>query len=287
MKMDGRRESANFEDRRKKSNVGKAAGIGIGGVVIALLGWILSGQAPDLGSVVETVQSTASSYTSEKKQEELVKFCSQVLASTEDFWTEEFQKMGRHYRPVDMVVYSDTVTTGCGFENARVTGPFYCPMDGTLYLDLEYFGRLQDRLGKENCEFPLAYVIGHEVGHHVQFLLEEMDDMNYKRYKYGAESTQYRQASVRVELQADFYSGLWAHHENARFGSLEDGDIELALLATERAGDDYLQQKGKGYVTPETFQHGRGDQRLRWFKKGYTTGDIKQGDTYSPRYEDL
>ena len=277
MKMEGRRASTNVDDRRKKgSSAAKVGGISAGGIAIALIVWFLGGQAPDVSTILQDVQSTATTIRDNKLQEELATKCAQFLASTEDFWTEEFEKAGGCYRQPTLVLYSDTVTTGCGHEKSRCLGPFYCPADQTVYIDIdEMIGRYSAK--GEVCDLVYAEIIGHEVGHHVEGLRGEKEAMNAAAYYYGRESTQYLQAEVRIELLADYYAGCWAHFEKKRFGSVSDEEIRITLDMMPKKGDDYIQKQSKGYVTPETFTHGTSEQRYRWFKKGLETGDVEAG----------
>ena len=277
MKIEGRRASTNVDDRRKKSStVTKTAGIGIGGIAIALLAWLLNGQAPDLGDMIESVQNTATTYADEKTEEELAAKCAIFLASTEDFWSEEFEKVGGYYRQPHLVLYSDTVTTGCGQQSSRCKGPFYCPGDECVYIDVDEMISRYSAKG-DVCDLVYAEIIGHEVGHHVQALRDEFNDMSQAAYRYGRESTQYLQAEVRIELLADYYAGCWAHFEKTRFGSVSDDEIRMVLEMMPKKGDDYIQQKNQGYVRPETFTHGTSEQRFRWFKKGLESGDVAAG----------
>lgn len=285
MKLDGRRESTNVEDRRGRKTAAAAGGIGIGGLLIYLLISFLGG---DPSQVVQMNQ-TQTEYTQEQDYSdvdvELMQFCKQILAGTEDVWTQEFRKYGKTYIPPKMVVYSDAVSSGCG-NATSAGGPFYCSADQTVYLDLEFFKSMKRQIGADG-DFAYAYVIAHEVGHHVQYLLGTLDAAHQKMAQYGKNTKGYNQTSVRLELQADFYAGVWAYHDNKMFGSLEDGDIEEALNAASKIGDDYLQKQAYGRTAPETFNHGTSAQRSKWLKKGIRTGDMSQGDTFSPSYESL
>ena len=285
MRLEGRRESTNVEDRRGKKTVATAGGIGIGGILIYLLISFLGG---DPSQVLQT-QTTQTEYTQEQDYSqvdvELMQFCKQILAGTEDIWTAEFKKIGRTYIPPKMVIFSGSVSSGCGSATSD-SGPFYCSADQTVYLDLEFFKSMKKQIGADG-DFAYAYVIAHEVGHHVQYLLGTLEAAHNKMAQYGKNSQGYNQTSVRLELQADFYAGVWAHNDNKRFGSLEDGDIEEALNAAAKIGDDYLQRQAYGRTMPETFNHGTSEQRSRWLKKGLSTGDITQGDTFSPAYSTL
>ena len=216
---------------------------------------------------------------------ELMTFCKRILAGTEDVWDKEFKKLGRTYQPPKMVIFSDAVNSGCG-NATSASGPFYCSADETVYLDLEFFKNMKKEIGADG-DFAYAYVIAHEVGHHVQNQLGILSQAHEKMARAGKNSTEYNQTSVRLELQADFFAGVWAYNDNKMFGSLEDGDIEEALNAAAKIGDDYLQKQAYGRTMPETFNHGTSAQRSRWLKKGLTTGDINLGDTFSPAYSSL
>lgn len=289
MKLDGRRESTNVEDRRGQSGAVKAGGLGLGGIVIIGLIWLLTGKAPDSSTLQQMTQGTATEYTDGKDYSqvdvELMQFCKQILAGTEDVWTAEFKKMGKTYIPPKMVIFAGAVNSGCGSATSD-SGPFYCSADQTVYLDLDFFKSMKDQIGADG-DFAYAYVIAHEVGHHVQYLLGTLETAHQQMARYGKNTTGYNQTSVRLELQADFYAGVWAYHDNKMFGSLEDGDIDEALDAAAKIGDDYLQRQAYGRTMPETFNHGTSAQRSRWLKKGLRTGDVKQGDTFSPSYDSL
>lgn len=291
MKLDGRRESTNVEDRRGKSGAAKAGGLGLGGIVIVGLIWLLTGKAPDAELVQQITQGNNTEYTQtdptqfSEEDQELFKFASQILAGTEDVWTKEFKKMGRTYEPPKLVVFSDAVNSACG-NATSASGPFYCSGDQCVYLDLEFFKSMKSQIGADG-DFAYAYVIAHEVGHHVQYLLGTLNAAHQQMARYGQDTPQSNQISVRLELQADFYAGVWAYNDNQMFGSLEDGDIEEALNAASKIGDDYLQKQAYGRTMPETFNHGTSAQRSRWLKKGLYTGDVNQGDTFSPDYNSL
>lgn len=289
MKLDGRRESTNVEDRRGKGGAAKAGGLGLGGIIIVGLIWLLTGRAPDSSTLQQMTQGSSTEYTDGKDYSqvdvELMQFCKQILAGTEDVWTAEFKKMGRTYQPPKMVIFSGAVSSGCGNATSD-SGPFYCSADRTVYLDLEFFKSMKKQIGADG-DFAYAYVIAHEVGHHVQNLLGTLDEAHNQMARYGKDTKGYNQTSVRLELQADFFAGIWAYHDNKMFGSLEDGDIEEALNAAAKIGDDYLQKQAYGRTMPETFNHGTSAQRSRWLKKGLTTGNVSLGDTFSPAYSEL
>ena len=288
MRLEGRRESTNVEDRRGKKAVAAAGGIGLGGIIIYLIISLMGG---DASAVMEQMQQQGASteYVDEKDYSEvdveLMTFCKRILAGTEDVWDREFKKMGRTYQPPKMVIFSDAVNSGCG-NATSASGPFYCSADETVYLDLEFFKSMRSQIGADG-DFAYAYVIAHEVGHHVQNQLGILGQAHEQMARYGRDTKQSNEISVRLELQADFFAGVWAYNDNKMFGSLEDGDIEEALNAAAKIGDDYLQKQAYGRTMPETFNHGTSAQRSRWLKKGLTTGDVSQGDTFSPAYSSL
>jgi hypothetical protein len=289
MKLEGRRESTNVEDRRGKKTAAAAGGLGIGGIIIALIVMFMGG---DPSAVMEQMQQPGATteYVDDgtdysQVDVELMTFCKRILAGTEDVWDKEFKKMGRTYNPPKMVIFSDAVSSGCG-NATSASGPFYCSADKTVYLDLEFFKSMKKQIGADG-DFAYAYVIAHEVGHHVQNELGILGQAHEQMARYGRDTQGYNQTSVRLELQADFFAGVWAYNDNAMFGSLEDGDIEEALNAAAKIGDDYLQKQAYGRTMPETFNHGTSAQRSRWLKKGLTTGDISLGDTFSPAYSSL
>ena len=284
MNLNGRRESKNVDDRRSMSTAGKA-GVGIGGVIIAAIFAIIMGKDPtEVLQSADLGNSTATeNYQPTPEEEELAKFASQILAGTEDVWTAEFKKMGRTYVPPKLVLFKNSVQSGCGGATSA-SGPFYCSADQSVYLDLAFFTDMKRQLGSDG-DFAYAYVIAHEVGHHVQYLLGTLNEAHSKMSRVSEKES--NQISVRLELQADFYAGIWAYHDNKMFGSLEDGDIEEGLNTASVIGDDYLQKKARGYTVPESFNHGTSAQRVKWLKKGLNSGDIHQGDTFSPNYSAL
>ncbi|MBP5664229.1 MAG: neutral zinc metallopeptidase [Bacteroidales bacterium] len=285
MDLRGRRESTNVDDRRGLS--GKAiGGMGIGGIIIVGLIYLIMGRNPM--EVLQNADLTGSSgqteaYQPSAEEEELASFAKKILAGTEDVWTAEFKKMGKTYVPPKLVLFTGSVQSGCGGATSA-TGPFYCSADQCVYLDLSFFMNMKKQLGADG-DFAYAYVIAHEVGHHVQYLLGTLNAAHQQMSRVSEKER--NQISVRLELQADFYAGIWAYHDNEMFGSLQDGDIEEGLNVASKIGDDYLQKKAQGYEVPDSFNHGRSEQRVRWLKKGLTTGDIKNGDTFSPAYSQL
>lgn len=285
MDLKGRRESTNVDDRRGIS--GKAVGgLGLGGmIIVGILVWIMGGDPSSVVQNSNLISDTESSaaYQPSAEEEELAKFCRQILAGTEDVWTAEFKKMGKTYVPPKLVLFTNSVQSGCGGATSS-SGPFYCSADQCVYLDLSFFMNMKKQLGADG-DFAYAYVIAHEVGHHVQYLLGTLNAAHQKMSRVSEKES--NQISVRLELQADFYAGIWAYHDNKMFGSLEDGDIEEGLNVASKIGDDYLQKKARGYSVPESFNHGTSAQRVRWLKKGLTTGNINNGDTFTPAYSDL
>lgn len=287
MKLDGRRESTNVEDRRG-SSAKTVGGIGLGGIIIVgLLTWLLGGDPTSViqgaGQYMGTEQT--GNYAPSAEEEELATFAKQILAGTEDIWTAIFRQYGREYIPPKLVLFSGSVQSGCGGATAS-TGPFYCSADQTVYLDLSFFTSMKQQIGADG-DFAYAYVIAHEVGHHVQNLLGTLGQAHQQMSRYRQDSKEYNQISVRLELQADFYAGVWAYNDNKRFGSLEAGDVEEGLAVASKIGDDYLQKQAYGYSVPDSFNHGTSAQRSKWLRKGLTTGDIQQGDTFSITYDRL
>ena len=286
MNLSGRRESTNVDDRRGMSTAAKVGGGGFLGIIIAIV-FAYFTNGGDLMSALQssgaldaiTTQGQVSTEGREFSEEEqqLALFSKQVLASTEDVWTKVFKSMGKTYVPPRMVLYTGGVQTGCGQGNASV-GPFYCSADQALYIDLSFFSSMRSQLGADG-DFAYAYVIAHEVGHHVQHLLGTLNAAHSKMARLN--ETQANKISVRIELQADFYAGVWGHHENNMFGSIEDGDLQEAIQCAQVIGDNYLQEKARGYSQPESFTHGTSAQRMRWLKLGLSTGDMNRGDTFS------
>ncbi len=222
-------------------------------------------------------------YTPTQQEEEYALFAKTILAGTEDVWTEEFKKLGKTYVPPKLVLFTGSVQSACGGATSQ-TGPFYCSGDQTVYIDLSFFEQMNRQMDIPG-DFACAYVIAHEVGHHVQYLLGDLTEAHEQMARMSQSKA--NEMSVRLELQADFYAGIWAYHDNRMFNSLEEGDIEEGLNAASKIGDDYLQKQAQGYAVPETFNHGRSDQRVKWLKRGASTGDIKLGDTFSPAYSSL
>ncbi|MDE5837868.1 MAG: neutral zinc metallopeptidase [Paramuribaculum sp.] len=287
MRLDGRRRSNNVQDKRGGSK-SLALGGGIGAVVIAaLIAWISGGNPLDVlmansGSILSGGQENTE-YVADEQDKELEDFAAKILAGTEDVWTQEFRKMGLEYEPPTLVLFNGSVQSGCGGATSQ-TGPFYCSADNSVYLDLSFFKEMRRTLGADG-DFAYAYVIAHEVGHHVQNQLGILSQAHQAMSRTSEKEA--NRISVRLELQADYFAGLWAHHDNEMFGSLEPGDIEEALDAAQKIGDDYLQKKARGYAVPESFNHGTSEQRERWLKKGLQLGTVDGGDTFSQSYTDL
>lgn len=287
MRLDGRRNSNNVNDRR---GMGKAAGIGggiVGIILVAVVTLMSGGSVGDVISNVVGQQSRgvyAENYQPDAEDERLADLASKVLAGTEDVWTEEFRRQGwGEYECPKMVLYTGAVQSGCGHATSQ-TGPFYCSADQTVYLDLDFFKQMQQSIGASG-DFAYAYVIAHEVGHHVQYLLGTLDQAHDLMSRVSEKEA--NRISVRLELQADYYAGVWANCDNAMFNSIEPGDVENAINAASKIGDDYLQKKATGREVPDSFNHGRSSQRMAWLAKGIRTGDPLQGDTFSPAYENL
>ena len=288
MKLNGRRESSNVDDRRR-SGLSTAGGIGIGGIIVAaLLTWVMGGNPLDAIQQAAEQQMNVSTQTEgnrefTEEEEELAKFSRQILAGTEDLWTEVFRQMGREYVPPRMVLYTGAVKTACGNGSASM-GPFYCSGDQCLYIDLSFFTSMKKQLGADG-DFAYAYVIAHEVGHHVEYLLGTLTKAHNQMNRMSQVDA--NRISVRLELLADFYAGIWAYHDNKMFSSIEDGDIEEAIKCAEVIGDNYLQEKARGYSQPESFTHGTSKQRMKWLKLGLTTGDMSKGNTFALSDQDL
>lgn len=282
----GRRQSDNVEDRRGFSGGKLAAGGGIIGVIIVVINMFLGGNG-DSGIQLPIQPGGSQSQTQLSAEEEAADneraaFVKVVLADTEDVWQKLFAKQGESYSKPVLVLFRDMVESACGNASAA-TGPFYCPADQKLYIDLSFYQELQSRF-KAPGDFAMAYVVAHEVGHHIQKLMGTSDKM--QRIRGRVNETEYNTYSVKLELQADFYAGVWAHYAREIKTSegksiIDEGDIDEALKAANAIGDDRLQQEGQGYVVPESFTHGTSAQRMHWFKKGFDTGDISQGDTFN------
>lgn len=287
MRLDGRRESTNVEDRRGKGGVA-AGGLGIGGMIIAGLIYLFSGgdisellNSEEFASITGTEQKDTN-YTPTAEEQELAKFTKQVLASTEDCWSKIFEEQGLgDYVAPTMVLCTGTLSTGCGNANTVETGPFYCSADQRLYINLSFLSSMKKEFGTAG-DFAYAYVLAHEVGHHVQYITGTLHQSNPN---YPKESE--NQTSVRCELQADYYAGVWGYHEDKIFHSLDAGDRDEAYAIAVQIGDDILQKRYAGKVDESQFTHGRAEQRQRWLKKGLECGDMSGGDTYKIPYSNL
>lgn len=283
MKWLGRRQSDNVEDRRGISGGKVAVGGGIIGVIVLLLQVFGGDNVKMLTPVLEQMQQGQQNVSTEQveltpEQKELGDFASTVFADTEDIWHKIFQENGMTYEEPKMVLFSGSVETACGGATSA-SGPFYCPSDKKVYMDLDFFEELRSRFGAKGGDFAIAYVIAHEVGHHVQTILGT--SAKVRQLQAQKSETDANKLSVCLELQADFYAGLWAKY-NQQY--LEEGDIEEALSAAQAVGDDAIQSRTQGHVVPESFTHGTSEQRIKWFTRGFKTGDIKQGDTFAEEF---
>lgn len=288
MRIDGRRRSSNVEDRRGMSGRSIGIGGGILGAVIIGIVTLLSGG--DLGDVARNVMgnqgatSSGSEYVETAEDRQLADFASVVLAGTEDVWTKIFREQGwGEYEAPKMVLFHGAVQSGCGNATSQV-GPFYCSADRIVYIDLDFFKDMQRDIGGGG-DFAYAYVIAHEVGHHVQNLLGILPEAHNQMSKMS--ETEANRVSVRLELQADYFAGVWAYTDNKMYNSIEPGDIEEAVDVASKIGDDYLQKKAYGREMPDSFNHGRSEWRVRWLTKGIQTGNPNGGDTFSIPYSDL
>ncbi len=273
MRWQGRQQSGNVEDRRGMG--GMAVGGGIGGIVLLVLGLLFGG---DFSNYVNVGNTQPSGQVADPKEDAKAQFVGVVLQDTEDVWNKVFQEqLNQDYPETKLVLFSNQVQSGCGGASAA-TGPFYCPADSKVYIDLSFYEQLQSRFQAPG-DFAMAYVVAHEVGHHIQNVLGISGKVQQEQSRVSKEEA--NALSVRLELQADFLAGVWAHHAQEMKNILEEGDIEEAMNAANAIGDDRLQMESQGYVVPDAFTHGTSKQRMYWFKKGYQTGDINQGDTFS------
>jgi len=288
MRLDGRRRSGNVEDRRGLSGRAMGFGGGILGAIVVCIVTLLSGG--DLGDVArnvmgnQTQQTVPTEYVETEEDKQLADFVSVILAGTEDVWTKIFREQGwGEYRPPKMVLFHGSVQSGCGNATSQV-GPFYCSADKTVYIDLDFLKDMETDIGGGG-DFAYAYVIAHEVGHHVQNLLGVLPEAHQKMSQVS--EAEANRISVRVELQADYLAGVWGHTDNEMFKSIEPGDVDEALDVAAKIGDDYLQKKAYGREMPESFNHGRSEWRVRWLNKGLASGNPAGGDTFSVPYSDL
>ena len=279
MRWEMGRRSDNVEDRRGMRPGRVALGGGIGGIILIVVALLLGVNPQQLLQQMPTDQSASQTQVQPRDpaEDRMAQFVSVVLADTEDVWRAQFQAMGRQYREPKLVLFTEQVESACGYASSAV-GPFYCPGDEKVYIDLAFYQELQDRFGAPG-DFAQAYVIAHEIGHHVQNLLGISEKIHSQQQRVSREEA--NQLSVRLELQADFLAGVWAHHAQKLRNILEPGDIEEALGAANAIGDDRLQMEGRGYVVPDSFTHGTSAQRVHWFRRGFETGDLNQGDTFN------
>ena len=277
MKWKGRAKSSNIEDRRGRG-VGGAAigGLGGFGIIIMIIYALLGGNPGDIMQSIDSGQTQNVPYEATQEEEELAEFVSVVLADTEVVWNDIFADLGKEYNEPKLVLFTGSVQSACGVAGAS-TGPFYCPGDKNVYIDLSFYNELKTQF-KAPGDFAMAYVIAHEVGHHIQNELGIIAQMNEIRGKVSKE--EYNKYNVRLELQADYLAGVWANHVQGQ-NLLEEGDLEEALTAASAVGDDRIQMQSQGYVVPDSFTHGTSEQRKRWFYKGYEAGDLSQWDTFS------
>lgn len=280
MQWSGRRESDNVDDRRGITGGHIAVGGGVIGVIFILAKFLLGGgDVSQLQQDLQQQQPQQQEMTAEQKaaDDREASFVKVVLADTEDVWTKIFGDMGKTYSKPTLVLFRDATTSGCG-NASSASGPFYCPADQDVYIDLSFAQDLNQRFNATG-DFAMAYVVAHEVGHHIQYLLGTSQKMD--RIRQQVSGTEYNKYSVRLELQADFFAGVWAHYDQKMKNVIDPNDIDEALNAANAIGDDRLQKEAQGTVTPDAFTHGTSAQRMYWFKKGYETGDINQGDTFS------
>lgn len=279
MLWQGRRESTNVDDRRGMKTGGMVAGGGILGAIILVISYFLGGGDPSQLPAQLPNSSGGTELTAEEQaaDDQRAKFVKVVLADTEDVWDQIFSEQGKSYPKPTLVLFRGGVQSGCGGATAQ-SGPFYCPSDQQLYIDLSFYEELQSRFNAPG-DFAMAYVVAHEVGHHIQTLNGTSQKMARLRQQVG--EGEYNKYSVMMELQADFLAGVFAHYAQRTKNIIEPGDIEEALNAAQAIGDDRLQKQSGGYVNPESFTHGSSAQRMYWFKKGYQTGDMRQGDTFN------
>ena len=275
MRWQGRRTSDNVDDRRGGGMGGKIALGGVGTLIVIVLTLVMGGNPSDVINAIGSQQTEQPVDTA--AQSEQAQFVKVVLGDTEDVWNKLFkEQLNKKYEEPTLVLFSGSVESGCGSAGAS-TGPFYCPLDRKLYIDLTFYDELKQRFNAPG-DFAMAYVVAHEVGHHVQTLMGTSSKV--RELQSGLSQKEINALSVKLELQADFYAGVWAHYDQ-KLGVLESGDIEEALTAANAIGDDRLQKEANGRVVPDAFTHGTSEQRMYWFKKGYDTGDIAQGDTFS------
>ena len=277
-----KRDSGNFEDRRGMSGGGKALiGGGLIGIVVLLLQMFGGETGQTIGNIIQQTQGTETQTEGTQTRElsaeeiELGEFSKSCFVYNNETWAKVFQENNMYFEEPGMVIFDDGVNTACGSATSA-SGPFYCPGNKKIYMDLRFFEELKTRFGAEGGDFAIAYVIAHEMGHHLQMIMGTSSKV--RQLQQGKSETEANKLSVCLELQADFYAGVWSHYNK---NLLEEGDIEEALSAAHAVGDDAIQSKMQGQITPDSFTHGTSEQRMYWFKKGYNSGDIKQGDTFS------
>ncbi|MBF0694752.1 MAG: zinc metallopeptidase [Flavobacterium sp.] len=282
MRWKGRRQSGNVDDRRGMSGGKMVAGGGIAGVIILLISIFLGGG--DSGDLINGLQNqmqqgqqTERTTPLSAEEIEMREFVSVVLADTEDVWNKIFSQSGQQYVEPELVLFTDAVQTQCGGASSA-SGPFYCPADQKVYMDLRFFDELQSRFGAQGGDFAIAYVIAHEVGHHVQTLLGTSQKV--QQLQSGMSKKEANKLLVALELQADFYAGVWTHHNEKMKSILDENDIEEALSAANAVGDDAIQRRTQGQVVPDSFTHGTSEQRMYWFNLGFKTGDVSRGNTF-------
>jgi predicted metalloprotease len=277
MKWLGRRESNNLEDRRSMSGGKVALGGGIIGIIFLIIQTYMSGDPTQLINAVTQNNSTNTEQPTTASDDEMAKFVSVVLADNEDVWNAIFTDMNSQYEEPKLVLFRGSVETACGSASAA-SGPFYCPADMKVYMDLGFFEELKNRFGAKGGDFAVAYVIAHEVGHHVQNLMGTSGKVHARKSELSEKEG--NKLSVALELQADFYAGVWAHNNQKTKNVLEEGDIEEALSAASAVGDDHIQKQSQGHITPDAFTHGTSEQRMFWFMRGYKSGDLSKGNTF-------
>jgi len=280
MKWQGRRESGNLEDRRGMSGGKVVAGGGIIGIIILLITMFGGQEAQNLVPVIEQFNQQQSTQVQRKLTKEEIqtgKFVDALLTDNEEVWGKIFHENGMTYKEPNLVLFTGQVETACGGATSA-SGPFYCPGDQKVYMDMDFFKELKSKFGAKGGDFAVAYVVAHEIGHHVQTLLGTSEKV--RQMQQGISEKEANKLSVALELQADFYAGVWTHHNQKMTQMLEPGDIEEALSAANAVGDDAIQKKMQGHVVPDSFTHGTSEERMYWFKKGLETGDIKQGNTF-------
>lgn len=280
MKWRGRQGSDNMEDRRGMSGGKLAVGGGAIGLIVLLINMFMGGDSSAVMNEIlqqQQGQSSQQEVPLSEKDKEMGQFVSVILKDTEDVWSEIFSQNGKTYQKPGLVLFREAVNTNCGTATSAA-GPFYCPADQKVYMDLAFFDELESRFGAKGGDFAIAYVIAHEIGHHVQTLLGTSGDV--RRRQQNMSATDGNKLSVALELQADFYAGIWTHYNEKKQKFLEEGDIEEALSAASAVGDDAIQRKTQGHVTPDSFTHGSSEQRMYWFNLGYKTGDLSKGDTF-------